>query len=151
MKLVVLVFLILVSINTKSYCQEIDWNQLNNKMFQTTFIKSQFELKKKVRFTKFKSKNYFIRYNPITLSFGGLLFLYQSTFSQQFSANCPFELSCSNFSKMSIQQFGLFKGVLLSADRLTKCNQFLKYDIAPIQLNEINKIIDSPSTYRLNR
>jgi putative component of membrane protein insertase Oxa1/YidC/SpoIIIJ protein YidD len=103
--------------------------------------------KRDVKFLKTKSKNVFIRYNPISLTFGAMMFFYQKQVSQQIAANCPYEISCSAFSKACIQKYGLIKGVALSADRLTRCTQFTVIDMSDLNLNRNNKIIDSVETY----
>ena len=50
--------------------------------------------------------NALTRYNPVSLSFSGLLFFYQKVVSTQLAANCPYEISCSNFSKKTITEYG---------------------------------------------
>jgi len=93
--------------------------------------------------------NAFTRYNPISLTFSGLLYLYQKAISPQLQSHCPYEVSCSAFSKASIQEFGLIKGVALSADRLTRCTQFTLLDISPSQIHPGNgRIIDPLNKYQ---
>ena len=104
------------------------------------------------RRTKFLkiSKNPIINYNPITLTFSGALFLYQKVISPQLQSRCPYEISCSAFSFASIQEYGLFKGVALSADRLTRCTQFTTIDMLPSQMNDrTGMLIDNPSKYSI--
>lgn len=60
--------------------------------------------------------------NPVNVLVGGSLYLYQNVFSRQISATCLYNPSCSDFSKNAILQYGLFKGSLLSADRVWRCN-----------------------------
>ena len=64
----------------------------------------------------------FSKYNPVTLFFDGSMFIYQKGISEQISAQCTFSPSCSEFSKKLIQNFGLIKGVFLTADRLMRCD-----------------------------
>jgi putative membrane protein insertion efficiency factor len=89
-----------------------------------------------------------IRYNPVNLVFGGMLFVYQNLLSQQFSATCLYNPSCSEFSKQSIEEYGLLKGLFLSADRLTRCNRIAATGIHPIRV-ENNKVVDPVEFYRL--
>ncbi|MDZ7776053.1 MAG: membrane protein insertion efficiency factor YidD [Bacteroidales bacterium] len=72
-----------------------------------------------------------MKYNPVAVSLGGLLYLYQSILSQQISAECLFHPSCSQFGKNAIREFGLLKGVALTADRITRCNRIAAHDIHP--------------------
>lgn len=95
------------------------------------------------------SKSVLIKYNPVTLSFGGLLFFYQKAISPQISANCPYEINCSNFGKQCIQHYGFIKGISLTADRLTRCTQFTLIDMVPIMLTKEKRIIDPVEQYTL--
>jgi putative component of membrane protein insertase Oxa1/YidC/SpoIIIJ protein YidD len=109
-----------------------------------------FELEYEPRKPKFLKlgKNPIVNYNPITLTFGGALFLYQKVISPQLQSRCPYEISCSAFSFASIQEYGLLKGVALSADRLTRCTQFTTIDMLPSQMNDrTGMLIDNPSKY----
>jgi putative component of membrane protein insertase Oxa1/YidC/SpoIIIJ protein YidD len=107
-----------------------------------------FEKKRKISYV-FKDRNALVKYNPVSLSLGGLLFFYQSFLSPQLSAGCAFDISCSNFSKNSIKQFGILKGVALSADRLTRCNRISSADYHPVLKNKEGKMIDHPDMYSL--
>ncbi len=86
--------------------------------------------------------------NPAKL----LLTFYQKVASPQLSANCIFEVSCSRFSRELIAEFGLVKGVALTADRLARCNKHT-HRAAPkvrkIQTPRGIKIIDKPLYYSL--
>jgi len=80
--------------------------------------------------------NLLIKYNPLSLSLGGLMYLYQNSLSQQLSASCLFEPSCSQFGKNAIRHYGIFKGIFLTADRITRCNKIAARDIHPLSINE---------------
>jgi putative component of membrane protein insertase Oxa1/YidC/SpoIIIJ protein YidD len=102
---------------------------------------------RKPRFLKIGS-NPIINYNPISLTFSGALYFYQKVISPQLQSHCPYEISCSAFSFASIKEFGLIKGVALSADRLTRCTPYTNMDMMPSQRNErTGMIIDNPSKY----
>lgn len=89
------------------------------------------------------------QYNPVTLLLKGTMALYQQVLSPQLSRACPYEITCSNFSKQSIHEFGLIKGVFLSADRIMRCNRLGLLDIHPLNINPATgNIIDPPSYYR---
>jgi putative membrane protein insertion efficiency factor len=77
-----------------------------------------------------------IKYNPVSLTLGGLMYLYQNTLSQQLSASCLFEPSCSQYGKRAIRHYGIFKGIFLTADRITRCNKIAARDIHPLTINE---------------
>lgn len=88
------------------------------------------------------------KYNPASMAAGGLLFIYQNVFSPQFSASCLYQPSCSDFSKQAIQNYGLAKGILLSADRVMRCNRLAATGIHPLR-RENNKVTDPVQFYRL--
>lgn len=110
--------------------------------------KNPYPAKKKPSFLLVGKKN-IVKYNPVSLLFGGMLFTYQAFISSQIAADCPYEVSCSAFSKQSIQEFGLIKGLALSADRLTRCTKSSVKHIHPLRLSESGNIIDFPSYYRI--
>lgn len=112
--------------------------------------KNRYPSKKKPEFLLI-GKNNWIRYNPISLLFGSMLFVYQSVISSQISADCPYEISCSNFSKQAIRKFGLLKGVPISADRLTRCSKIAIKDLHPLRINEDGMIVDSTSYYSIQQ
>ena len=107
--------------------------------------------KRVVRFLNTKNNSIIARYNPVSFGFGGMMFVYQKFLSPQFASDCPYDNSCSNCSKLAIQRFGLFKGIALSADRLTRCNEFVNYDITLANFNKMNKLIDSLSFYTFRK
>lgn len=96
------------------------------------------------------SGSFIKRYNPVTLGFGAMLYVYQVVLSPQISSKCSYEVSCSNFSKRCIQQYGLIRGVALSADRLTRCNRVAAFDISMHDLLDNYKIKDDPERYHLD-
>lgn len=94
--------------------------------------------------------NPIVNYNPVTLTLGGLLWIYQKAISPQLQSRCPYEVSCSAFSKVAIQEFGFIKGIPLTADRLTRCTQFTLIDILPSQIDpETGAIKDPLDKYKL--
>ncbi|HRY33120.1 MAG TPA: membrane protein insertion efficiency factor YidD [Bacteroidales bacterium] len=96
------------------------------------------------------SSNPVLRYNPLSLGFGSLMFVYQRFISRHFSANCLYQPSCSNFSRRLIDDLGLVKGVFLSADRVMRCNRVAAVDIpASIFDRHDHKVHESTGIYRL--
>lgn len=77
--------------------------------------------------------------------FLSLLKFYKKNISEQVSANCAFEPSCSMFSFQCIKNIGVFKGLLLTADRLSRCNddaiRYSQYSIID------NNILDNYEMY----
>ena len=68
-----------------------------------------------------------VRFNPQETSelryvATGLIRLYQKFISSQDGSVCNFSPSCSRFSMACIQEYGVFRGISLTADRLLRCN-----------------------------
>lgn len=86
--------------------------------------------------------------NPIKAFLYLSLYLYQKVVSEQISAGCEFDLSCSNYSLTAIKEFGFAKGIYLTADRLTRCNGQSQVETEGYLINHFNgKTIDEPSMY----
>lgn len=56
--------------------------------------------------------------------FSGMFLFYKSFISSQDGSRCTFHPSCSEYGIMCVQEYGLFKGVLKTSDRLLRCNGF---------------------------
>ena len=68
-----------------------------------------------------------VRFNPqetseLKLVATGLIRLYQKFISSQDGPTCNFSPSCSRFGMACIQEYGFVRGILLTADRLLRCN-----------------------------
>ncbi len=96
---------------------------------------------------KYKKKSFIIKYNPISLVFTGAMFVYQNVVSPQISANCLYEISCSNFGKLAIYEFGLIKGIFITTDRLTRCNTMVIDEIPEYKYNTISGHVDDKPKY----
>jgi len=73
-----------------------------------------------------------------------LLTFYQKYISRQISADCIFKPSCSRYSRACIDKYGLIKGVLMTGDRLTRCNGFSARDIPEFKFKEDGYVYDLP-------
>lgn len=87
--------------------------------------------------------------NPLFWMANGSLTFYQKIISPQISADCIFELSCSRFSREAIREFGLPKGVALTADRMARCTRLGALSINPVRVGASGKVIDLPLMYRM--
>ena len=74
--------------------------------------------------------------------FRGALSFYKNQISSQILNDCIYEQSCSTFSPGSINEYGIFKGVFLSADRLMRCNRLSQNHVLPARFNRLGKISD---------
>ena len=82
---------------------------------------------------------------PVKKGIGNfLLNIYQKHLSVLISADCLYSLSCSRYSREVVNSKGLFLGVLLSADRLTRCSGFCAKDIPYHKYNNEGLVEDNP-------
>ncbi len=93
-----------------------------------------------------KEKSFIAKINPIALAGKGAMALYQNVISPQLFKTCPYEITCSNFSKQAIEHFGFLKGIFLSADRLMRCNRIALLDIHQKDINPLTGAIQDPIT-----
>lgn len=140
-----LVLVIACALMQKVHAQQKNDNDL---MFGKPNDVAAFETKRKVDYL-FKGRNAFVKYNPVSLVFGGLLYVYQKTISTQIGAACPYDVNCSNFSRQCIRQYGILRGIPLTADRLTRCTRLASFDmIKGVDYNSrTGKIFDHPNDY----
>lgn len=132
------------------YRQSDDWQLIASRDFRTDgeFVQYRRPGNTSNALT-YRRKSWLARYNPVALTLKGAMLGYQRLMSQQLARSCPYQLTCSNFSKQAIEQYGLVKGVFLSADRITRCNRIGLLDVRPIDVNEADgTILDSLSRYR---
>lgn len=67
---------------------------------------------------------------------------YKNHISKQILNDCIYDHSCSTFSKDVIENIGLIKGLLLTADRLTRCNRASLAEINSSRIDINGKAID---------
>ena len=51
------------------------------------------------------------------------MFAYQKVISPVIARHCAYSPTCSAYSKELIREYGLAKGICLTADRLTRCTR----------------------------
>ena len=73
-----------------------------------------------------------------------LLTFYQRFISSQLMGECIYTLSCSRYSRESLNKYGLFKGILMTGDRLTRCSGCSSRDYPSYEFNENGQIVDLP-------
>jgi len=86
-------------------------------------------------FLKSNSQNILVKYNPFRLAFGGMMYLYQNVLSEQYSAQCMYNPSCSGYGKQLIFEYGLIPGVFYTADRIMRCNRLAEIDLREYQVD----------------
>lgn len=95
-----------------------------------------------ISFMRSRSDNFLVRNNPVVLLFGGMMYIYQAFISPQLPSECLYHVSCSTFSIELIEEFGLFKGVFTTSDRLMRCNRISALDVHPLMINEQSGRVD---------
>ncbi len=83
-------------------------------------------------------------FNPINSFYA----FYKRFISDQIGAYCAFEPSCSTYSYIAVTRFGFVKGLLLTADRLMRCNGASGLETESHLVNsQTGRIIDTPEMY----
>jgi putative membrane protein insertion efficiency factor len=80
----------------------------------------------------------------VSAAFLGAIQLYQRRIAPVRGIECGFRPSCSNYAHLSIQEQGPVIGLLMTADRLTRCNIF-KGPGPDYPLLPNGKLFDPPS------
>ncbi len=76
------------------------------------------------------------------------LWFYRRFISEQISAECAFDLSCSNFASKSLITTNPIKAIFLTVDRLTRCHPHAAEETTSYYFNnQSGKVIDDPSMY----
>jgi len=116
-------------------------SSLQDKLLQTSFEDITIHTTTKRKLLHFKKRS--SRYNPATYVSAGLLYVYQNVFSEQLQAECSYEISCSEYTKLSIQRSGFFIGVLSGFNQLSECYPGVIYEHPRSFIGPGNKVINS--------
>lgn len=139
--------ILLLLISSTSFSQTV--NLANDLMLVDSISKQSVHHSEKRPYIYKNQPKTFKNSNPVSLLYGGSLYVYQNVVSQHLSASCLYDPSCSDFSKQAVKEYGIFKGTLLSLDRLNRCNRIAATDLNPGQLNrETNRFSDSVNRYK---
>lgn len=71
-----------------------------------------------------------------------LLNSYKLIVAEQLSTGCIYKITCSDFMRHAIRDYGFFKGFFLGIDRLTRCNNISVKDVPAYKFDEQNRLID---------
>ncbi len=97
---------------------------------------------------RFLGRNALERYNPVSLVLAGSLYGYQNAISPQLSNRCIYHPSCSVFSREIISERGLLPGMILTGDRISRCNRISAMDAPQHRLDYgQGRIIDETARY----
>ena len=135
------------------FCLDLPAQKISDSEMVLThdFTDSVMVQKRQVSFGISKSGSAFIKYNPVTLVFSGLMFTYQKWVSPQISAECLYSPSCSEYSKLLFRKYGIFKGLFTSADRIMRCDRISATTLSPFSINEKDgKVHEGVLRYQIN-
>jgi putative component of membrane protein insertase Oxa1/YidC/SpoIIIJ protein YidD len=94
-------------------------------------------------------KNKINTYNPLVFILKPFMFLYQNGISPQLLSHCQHEMTCSNFSKNVIHEYGIVKGIFLTSDRLMRDNSYCISEYPEFKVSENEKGIDEIHDFRI--
>ena len=142
-----LLILFLFIISKGGFAEQIDLK--SDLLLADSIAKEQIPASEKRAYIYKDQPSKFWNSNPVSLFFGGSLYVYQNHFSQHLSASCLYHPSCSDFGKQAVQEFGLVKGTFLSLDRLTRCNRIAATDLNPSEIDrEKHRFHDPVKLYK---
>jgi len=108
-------FIIIILLSSSCLSQDIDTTRLR------LIIKSQ-HINTRVEEPKIeRSYNSYLS-NELNIVSFLLIKTYQRYISSQDISTCNFRLSCSNFGLKVFDEYGFIKGLLITGDRLIRCN-----------------------------
>jgi putative component of membrane protein insertase Oxa1/YidC/SpoIIIJ protein YidD len=124
------------------YCANAQESSLQNLLVQKTF--SNYKYQKSVpRKLLHTPTNFWGRINPLYYVSAGMLYTYQNIISEQIQAECMYETSCSQYTKFSIEKYGLIKGTLLGFHQLNNCMPSAIYDYPDFKISKGEKILNN--------
>jgi putative membrane protein insertion efficiency factor len=113
-------------------------NQEAGKNDREILLERQFEYHVHHREVKFgfdPEKNWFVKYNPVSLLFSSMMYTYQKWISPQISSNCYYKPTCSEYSKLLYKEYNFVKATMCTADRLMRCDRISAASFDPISIN----------------
>ncbi len=143
----VFVLLFLLFVVTSGYAQEIDLKR--DLLLVDSIVERQMPESGHRPYIYKNQPKTFKNSNPVSLFYGGSLYVYQNMFSQHLSASCLYNPSCSDFSKQAVKEYGVIKGTLLSFDRLSRCNRIAATDLNPEDIDtHVHRFHDAVKEYK---
>lgn len=139
---IISLILILFLISIHAEAQKIDLRE--DLMLIDSLAKKQMPQTSKKAYVYKDQRKTIKNSNPVSMLYGGSLYVYQNFITQHFSANCLYHPTCSDFSKQAVKNFGLIKGGLLTFDRLNRCNRIAATDLDPATLNKKTQQFNDP-------
>lgn len=92
-------------------------------------------------------RSFIQKINPLYWVYTGLVNFYKKNISVQIAANCIFEETCSHYSRKLVDEKGIFGGIVLSLDRLSRCNKVTLAETSPLRFTKKGKVIENIDEY----
>ena len=134
-KLLSNIFIIIFLINISSIVNGQTLKSDDSLIIENVFNNEHFT-KRDISINDFDSGKTILLLKPFKYAFNSLLFFYQKIFSAQISASCLYYPTCSEFSRLLLKEYGVFSGIIFSADRLLRCNRISATGIHPLRINK---------------
>ncbi len=116
---------------------------IRSTLLKNTFDSYSFTPAPKRKLLDLSTKSFLSRINPANYLAAGILFVYQRIFSEQIQAQCKYVVSCSEYTKLSIQHHGLIMGSLIGLDQLSCCFPTVTVDYPEYLLNTKMQVINN--------
>jgi putative component of membrane protein insertase Oxa1/YidC/SpoIIIJ protein YidD len=146
MKWVGIIFLVYVLLAWLICIENICAQSTNDAILKQAFLKKNIDyqpVKSLKHRSVMKTGTVVQKLNPLRLLSTGAMFFYQNVLSDQIRADCNYKISCSEFTKKSIERHGLFKGTLRGIHQLTNCTNGIDAEYPYFLLTPDYKIINS--------
>ncbi len=140
-RIVFIVFMAFQLSPVGSYAQEVD-STLRHAISSAAIYRDDSPERGKRAFLKVKKVKGAKRFNPFLYVSSGLIYVYQNVFSEQIQADCNYELSCSSYTKRSIERHGFFVGLMMGLDQLSACFAGVKAQYPEYKIS-MNDLIDN--------
>ena len=118
-------------------CQTTFAQNVNELVSHSTFHDYEYHEVQKRQIMQVKQK-----WNPVNLLSLGLMHFYQRVISHQLQASCSYEISCSQYTKLSIEEQGLIKGGLLGFYQLQSCFSHNHLDYPDYKITKNGTIVN---------
>lgn len=105
-----------------------------------TFHRYKIENSPKRKFLSTKNKTFIGKINPLNYLFGSVIFVYQRGFSEQIQADCTYEISCSSYTRLCMENHGPVRGLLMGLDQLSCCFPGVAGEVEHWRINKVGKV-----------
>ncbi len=113
---------------------------LREKIGERTFQLYQLEEAPKRKFLSTKNNSFLAKMNPLNYLFGAVIFIYQRGFSEQIQADCSYEISCSSYTRLCMENHGPVRGLLMGIDQLSCCFPGITDEVEQWRINGKGKV-----------